>query len=233
MHGCSLPGTRLGCAPPTLAWCRTSPTKLPPSTLRSTIDSSRCPPVALLAASVSEFSDEVDSMPAQAYEPVLQQVSQARLPAPFMRCTACVGERHCSARCCRLVSTRSGCLVNLPSFHATALLQLWMLRQPNTGGSFVMAGNPPRYLTDTWKGDSGGPLLLPNASDPSRDMQARGVGTGSSKVHGTRLGSPAATGHAQSCTGPDAATARTPPPPFLPAVWHCVQRLVRPAGVLH
>lgn len=57
-----------------------------------------------------------------------------------------------------------------------------------------MAGNPPRYLTDTWKGDSGGPLLLPNATDPSRDMQARDAGTGSSTVHGMRLGSRVATG---------------------------------------
>lgn len=36
-----------------------------------------------------------------------------------------------------------------------------------------MAGNPPNFLSDTWKGDSGGPLLAPNTTDPSRDMQAR------------------------------------------------------------
>lgn len=53
------------------------------------------------------------------------------------------------------------------------LVQLWMLRQPDAGGTFVMAGNPPNFLSDTWKGDSGGPLLVPNTTDPSRDMQAR------------------------------------------------------------
>jgi hypothetical protein len=70
---------------------------------------------------MSEFQDVVDDLPAQAYEPTLQQ--------------------------------------------------LWMLRQPDTLGTFVMAGNPPRFLSDTWKGDSGGALLVPNATDPSRDMQ--------------------------------------------------------------
>lgn len=118
-------------------------------------------------------------MKAQAYEPTLQQASRV-LCLVSSECSHALlsGLQTTQTRLGggRICTDTKGSTLN--SIHCQTpscprLVQLWMLRQPDAGGTFMMAGNPPQFLSDTWKGDSGSPLLVPNTTDASRDMQVR------------------------------------------------------------
>lgn len=68
------------------------------------------------------------------------------------------------------------------------LQQLVMTRQAYGGNqTYFLAGNPPLWLSDSWRGDSGGPLLVPGAGDATTDMQLGIVSFGEQGSVGERL----------------------------------------------